>query len=217
MLWQPDGRGLTAIVTGDRRFASLAPVSRSFRGKPMQLEMAVNTFRVAGVALSALCGAAGLHAQTAAPDVRQLFEEVEGAYMMNVLNTGGAECKIAQFTGPDVNMMMVAQGRSGGSNVIFFTPINPVAPSGRQNIRLDLSNGSASFDMTLDMRVFSHPNTAGHWVLSAPISSDEATALLLSSKVSATSSDGIRLTTLAAPSALRASAMKAYNACKAQL
>ena len=181
------------------------------------MEMALNTLRMAGLALSALCGATSIHAQTAAPDVQQLFEEVEGAYFMNVLSSGGMECKIAQFTGPDVNMMMVSQARSGASSVMFFTPINPVAPSGRQDIRLDLSNGSASFDMTLDMQVASHPNTADHWVLSAPISSDEATALLLSSRVSATSSDGIRLTTLAAPSALRASAMRAYDGCKAQL
>lgn len=183
----------------------------------MQLEMAMNTLRMAGLALSAFCAATSLNAQTAAPDVQQLFQDVEGAYMMNVRNTRGVECQIAQFTGPDVNMMMVAQHSSGSTNVMFFTPINPVASSGRQNIRLDLSNGSASFDMTLDMRVTSHPNTADHWVLSAPISSDEATALLLSSKVSATSSDGIRLTTLAAPPALRASAMKAYDACKTQL
>ncbi|WP_086606326.1 hypothetical protein [Erythrobacter donghaensis] len=183
----------------------------------MKLEMTVNASRMAALALLALCGSTGLYAQTAAPEVQELFQKVEGAYMMNVRKTRGVECQIAQFTGPDVNMMMVAQHKSGSSNVLFFTPINPVATSGRQNIRLDLSNGSASIDMTLDMRVTPHPNTADHWVLSAPISSDEATALLLSSKVSATSSDGIRLTTLAAPSALRTSAIKAYDACKAQL
>ena len=110
MLWQPDGENLTAIVTGDRRFAALAPDPRGFRGKPLQMEMALNTLRMAGLALSALCGATSIHAQTAAPDVQQLFEEVEGAYFMNVLSSGGMECKIAQFTGPDVNMMMVSQG-----------------------------------------------------------------------------------------------------------
>lgn len=168
------------------------------------------------IALAALAASTSAQAQTAEPERQTLFQEVDGAYMMNVGLVGGQECQIAQFTGPNINMLLVGQGPAG-AQVIVFTPITPVAPSGRQDIRLDMSNGSASFDMTLDMTVARHPNEADHWVLKSNISGDEATALLSSSQVTATSSDGIRLTTLAAPSALRASARRAFDACKSRL
>ncbi len=170
-----------------------------------------------GIALLAAVAATAASAETSPTEPQTLFQEVEGGYMMNVRKAAGIECQIAQFTQPGVTMLMIAQTGSGASNVMIFTPINPNAPSFRQNIRLELSSGSASFELDLDMEIKPHPNTADHWVLSSKISPDEATAILFSQRVTAKSSEGSFLATTAPPSNLKAEAMRAYDACKAQL
>ena len=167
------------------------------------------------IALLAAIAATAASAQTAPEEPLQLFQEVEGAYMMNVRKAAGIECQIAQFTGPGVTMLMIAQTGSGDSYVSIFTPINPNAPSFRQNIRLELSAAAAKFDLDVDMEIKPHPNTADHWVLSGKISPNEATAVLISERVTVKTSEGSFLATIAAPSTLKAEAMRAYNACKA--
>ena len=105
------------------------------------------------IALLAAIAATAASAQTAPEEPLQLFQEVEGAYMMNVRKAAGIECQIAQFTGPGVTMLMIAQTGSGDSYVSIFTPINPNAPSFRQNIRLELSAAARRAQIELDRAI----------------------------------------------------------------
>lgn len=155
------------------------------------------------------------NAQTTTAEPRIVWQETEGAYMMNVRDEGNGTCMIAQFTGPadNVSAMMLFKSSDGTSKAAFVTSLRPVGSGTRFPISFALSTGTSSFELTRTLSLTPHPRLSDHWMLSGPITADEATALMVSARVTASSADGIRLFSLSAPSDLRASAIREFDAC----
>lgn len=147
-------------------------------------------------------------------DKERLFQSVSGNDMIEVAKERGRACSIGQYRdNQGISAMKILYDRFGAPRLTVIVPNYPGYRQGNYDIRFDISNGSASFDITVPKMSVSNPG-AGSFVLTRDISRDEAAALLISGTVTATTGDGSRILSLSAPLALRSAAMREYDACK---
>lgn len=177
-----------------------------------------NTISIASnIAVAAVAiGLLAMPAQ-AQSDKEVLFQSVSGGYMMEVAKVRGRACTIGQYRDDQgVSAVNILYDRFSAPRLVVIVPNYPGYRQGNHDIRFDISNGTASFDITVSQMSVSNPAN-GTFVLTREIERDEATALLVSSTIMATTDDGSQILSLSAPSPLRSAAMREYELCKSTI
>lgn len=143
-----------------------------------------------------------------------LFQSVSGDYMMQVANENGRACSIGQYhDNQGISAMNILYDRFSAPRLTVIVPDYPDYGQGNYDIRFDISSGSESLDITVKQMSVTNPG-AGTFLMTKEITRDEATELLLSGTVTATTSDGSQILSISAPSTLRREAIREYDACK---
>lgn len=166
---------------------------------------------IAAVAVGAALFVMPAQAQSAR---ESLFRSVSGNYMIEVAKVGGRACSFGLYRDEQgISAMDILYDRFGAPRLTVIVPSYPGYRQGNFDIRFDMSNGNARIDITVPQMSVSNP-AAGSFRLTKEISRDEATALLASGTVTATTQNGSRILSISAPSALRSAALREYEICK---